>query len=77
MNNLIYFRDACFEMIRVDMHLGLRKLTSSWSHMSCSDSVSAKDYIRVLHPIETTDKLFNSIFFGDIVYYTTVFVGRV
>jgi len=73
----MYLRDACFQIIHVDMHLGLRKLTSSWLHMSCPDSVPSKDCVRTLHPLKITDQLFSSIFSGDIIYYSTAFIGQV
>ena len=73
----MYLRDACFELTNTDMHLNLRKLVSSWLHTSYADCVSSDNSVHALHPIKITDQFFNSIFRGDIVYYSTVFIGRV
>jgi len=77
MNNLMYLRDTCFQVIQGDMHSGLRDLTSSWLHISYSNSISPENYIRVLHLINIIDQLFNTIFSGNIIYYSTAFIGRV
>jgi hypothetical protein len=77
MNNLMYLRDACSEIINIDIHPGLRKLVSSWLHTSYDDCVSSNNSVRALHPIKITDRLINSIFRGDIIYYSTVFIGRI
>jgi hypothetical protein len=45
--------------------------------MPDSYSIISKECIRVLHPVTITDQLFNSILFGNIVYYSTAFIGRV
>jgi hypothetical protein len=73
----MYLRDTCFEVMKVDMHMGIRKLISSWLHIPDSNSILSKNNVRVLHPVEITDQLFNSIFSDDIVYYSTVYIGRV
>jgi hypothetical protein len=73
----MYLRDACFELMDVDIHMGLRELISPWLHTSCSYSDSSKDSVRALHPIIIVDQIYNSIFRGDIVYYSTMFIGKV
>jgi hypothetical protein len=77
MNNLMYLQDACCEVINADMHLGLRQITSSWLHMSSSNTVSFNESVRALHSIKMNDQFFNSIFRGNIIYYSTAFIDRV
>ena len=73
----MYLRDAHFEVIQPDMHMGLRQLTSNWLHVPVSESLLSKDCVRVLHPIYINDPFFRSIFPGVIIYYSTAFIGRV
>jgi hypothetical protein len=77
MNNLMYLRHACYELIDVDMNLDFFKLVTSWLHMNQSSSASTNDRIRALHPVKIIDQFFNSVFMGDIVYYSTAFIRRV
>ena len=73
----MYLRDASFETVNADMPHGLRKLVLPWLHMSDSSSVMAHDRVCVLHPTETTDPFLNTVFHGDITYYSTAFIGQV
>lgn len=73
----MYLRDACYGLMDVDMHHGLRELSSSWLHMTSSDAASLKGSVTTLHQAHITDPFLNSIFRGNIVYYSTAFIGRV
>ncbi|CAF4166937.1 unnamed protein product [Rotaria magnacalcarata] len=75
MNNLMYLRDACSEAANANMHKGLQKLLTTWLHMRDAYNISSKDCVRVLHPVKITDQFFDSIFSGDIVYYSTAYIG--
>ncbi|CAF1241589.1 unnamed protein product [Adineta steineri] len=77
MNNLIYLRDAHFELKNNSMCMNLRELISSWLHIRCSSSTSLTNPVRTLHSIKITDKFLSSIFRGAIVYYSTAFIGQV
>ncbi|CAM4984884.1 unnamed protein product [Rotaria socialis] len=77
MNNLMYLRDACSEAANANMHKGLKKLITTWLHMRDAYNISSKDCVRVLHPVKITDQFFDSIFSGDIVYYSTAYIGQV
>lgn len=77
MNNLMYLRDACFESMSIGMHKGIRNLISSWLHISDLNCDSSKIHVRVLHPVKIIDRFFNSIFLGDIIYYSTAFIDGV
>ena len=76
MNNLMYLRDACYGLMDVDIHHGLLELSSSWLHRRSSNSDSLKDSVTTLHQLRITDPFLNSIFRGDIVYYSTAFIGQ-
>ena len=75
MNNLMYLRDACCGLMDVDMHHGRRELSSSWLHMTPSNYASLENAVMALHQVQTTDHFLSSIFLGDIVYYSTAFIG--
>ena len=45
--------------------------------MSDPSSILTYDHIRVSHPIIITYLLFSTVFRGNVVYYTTVFIGHV
>ena len=77
MNSLMYLRDACYRLMDIDMHHGLREISSSWLHMTSSNSGSSKDNVTTLHQLRITDPFLNSIFRGDIVCYATAFIGQV
>ena len=77
MNNLMYLRDAHFEVITDDIHCEMRNLVSTWLHMSDPYSNSSKDNIRVLHLVHVIDQFINLIFSDVIVYYSTLFIGSV
>ena len=62
---------------RIDMNVEIRNLISPWLHMKSLNSIISKDSIRILHPVEIVDHFFNSIFPGDIKYYSTAFIGKV
>lgn len=77
MNNLVYLRDACFELTNIDMPFDVRALSSSWLGIQCWRSTSTIDQIRVLHPLTLQDPFLSSVFHGNIVFYSTAFVGHV
>ena len=77
MNNLMYLRDAHFEVMTDDIHCGMRNLMSTWLHMSDPYSNSIKDNIRVLHRVHVIDQFINIIFSSVIIYYSTFFIGSV
>ena len=77
MNNLMYLRDACYGLMDVDMHRGLRELSSLWLHMTPSNSASLVDAVTTLHPARINDPFLSSVFRGDIVYYSTAFIRRI
>ena len=77
MNNLMYLRDACYGLMDADIHHGLRELSSAWLHMTPSSSASLEDTVTTLHQAWITDPFLSSIFRGDIVYFSTAFIGRI
>ena len=76
MNNMMYLRDACFEVMNIDMHPDLRELSLSWLDMKLGCSVPPNIHVRVLHAIKVTDRSLNTIFRGDITYYSTACIGQ-
>jgi hypothetical protein len=77
MNNMMYLRDACFELMVTDMPSSLRDLVSSWLDVQPTDSTSPINNIRVLHPLKSADALLESMFRGKTVCYSTAFIGKV
>jgi hypothetical protein len=73
----MYLRDTSFELINNGMHHGFRELISSWLHVSAFPSALTNDHVRALHSIQIIDPFFNQVFHGDILYYTTAFIGRI
>jgi hypothetical protein len=54
-----------------------RELISPGLHVSASPSDLTNDHVRALHPVQIIDPFFNQVFHGDIIYYTTAFIGRI
>ena len=77
MNNLMYLRDACFELTTTDIPPGVRDLVSSWLGVQYHDFDSSSAQIQVLHPFACQDAFVSSVFAGEIIYYSTAFIGRV
>lgn len=77
MNNLVYLRDACFELTSINMPIDICALSSSWLGTQCLRSTSAIDSVRVLHPLKLQDPFLSSIFRSKIVFYSTAFIGQV
>ena len=77
MNNMIYLRDACFEFTTTEMPSHVRDLVSFWLDVSHHRSVSSATHIRVLHPFDFNDAFLSSLFPGEIMYYSTAFIGGV
>lgn len=77
LNNMMYLRDACFELTTTDIPSSLRSLISSWLKMEPCDLYSSGNHIRVLHSLDCEDPLLSSLFTGDITYYSTAFIGKV
>lgn len=73
----MYLRDVCCGLMNVDRHHVLRELSSSCLCMTSSNYGSLKDTVTTLHQLRITEHFLNSIFRGDIVYYSTAFIGQV
>jgi hypothetical protein len=69
----MHLRDASFELI----NNYFRELISPGLHVSASPSALKNDHVRALHPVQIIDPFFKKVFYGDIIDYTTAFIGRI
>ena len=77
MNNIMYLRDACFELTTTDIPSSLHDLVSSWLGLQRTDFMSPYHHIRLLHRLKFDNVLIKSMFRGEITYYSTAFMGHV
>ena len=77
MNNLVYLRDACFELTNIDMPINICALSSSWLGVRYWRLPSAIAHIRVLHSSTLQDPFLSSVFHGNIVFYSTAYIGHI